>query len=137
MKLEGVGNLTVFRAGLLERQKELESQIASIKADLDAVDRLIHRYNGQGETSAEYEMVSAYTWNFAQTTRREAVLKLLKMQYPNDMHAKELAEKVLMGGFKTDSPQKNFEAAIWSLLAQMVQSGQVQKTGPGRFKAVK
>lgn len=141
MKNDIVKNLRAIHSDLKDRLTKLKKEIGSAEADLEAVGRMLQRYEGQ--TSLPLPSVEDGGSGLHQLgvdsrgamTLKQHVLAVLRESYPRACRAKEVRRLVVKRGYK--STAKSFEGSMFAMLSNLNKSGDIVKvqTGLYRYKA--
>ena len=134
MSIEMIKSLRLARQDLAKRLTSLRKEIDIVKIDIDSLDRLIQRYQGQQSLDlVGSNDIANDEDRFRGKTLRESISTILNESYPQKQKASEINKALLDGGYLTTSP--NFDSAVFGMLGQMVKVEQIEKAGKGYYKA--
>lgn len=139
METEIARNLRAIQTDLNNRLKKLNDEIGTVRADLEAVDRMLQRYEGQ--TSLPLPVVEDGGGNGSHPlnaiapdtmTLKEHVLAVLKDGYPQALRARQVRVLVTKHGYT--SKAVSFEGAMFAMLSNLNKSGEIEKAGSGLYR---
>lgn len=125
-------HLLSARKELVEKLSALRKELEIVKLDIDALDRIIQRYQGKGELSITFDFAVRGN-KYLGKTLRESINDVLKRSYPSSMKVATIQKQLLDGGYQTIS--KNFDSAIFGMISQMIKNNEVEKLDKGLYKS--
>lgn len=135
MTTETLKNLKAAKADLTGHLASLEKERESVRADIQALDRIIARYESGEQGLFGDESRSAIGKEFKGATMRKSVLTILKRAYPDSMKAREIAQAIINGGYETDKNAIDLSNAIFANLSYLTgKTKEVEKLGEGNYK---
>ena len=115
-------------------RQDLQAQISALTADLESVNRMLGRYEGQMSFEADYGILSTDKEE-TPTSLRFYVLKTLREKYPKSLRAGQIRKIVLQKGYISKAIK--FEGAMFAMLSNLVKLGKIKKTGVGLYRALR
>ena len=114
---------------LLKVKQDLQAQIKALTDDLQSVNRMLGRYEGQMSLEPQTDI------DETPKTLRHYVLEVLRENYPKSLRAKKVREQVLSKGYKSSAV--SFEGAMFAMLSHLVKLERIKKTGVGLYRALR
>ena len=125
-------NLHTLRSDLRGKLLALRAEERTIRADIEALDRMIERY--QGQTALSLNSQASGSNGDKPSTLKGYVIEVLKQNYPHSMKAAQVRDAVIHLGYK--STAKSFDGAMFAMLSNLRKQGAIAKAGTGRYKAL-
>jgi hypothetical protein len=127
-------NLHTVRSDLRQKLVALQEEMKTTKADIEAVDRMIERYQGQTSLSLIGQSKASGSNGDKPSTFGNMVVDVLRQHYPRSMREIEIRSMLIHSGYKPTA--KNFSGALFAMLSNLLKQGRITKTGMGAYKAL-
>ena len=134
MKVETLKNLREAKADLTKRFAALERERESVRADIQALARIIVRYEGREQSLFSEESHSSTGSEFKGATMRKSILTILGRNFPNPKRARAIAQELIDGGFETKKNAIQLSNAVFANLHYLMGKGEVGRVGDGLYK---
>jgi hypothetical protein len=134
MKNEILANLNTVRADLRQKLLALKEEEKTIISDIEAIDRMLLRYQGQTTLAfSDFDKSTQSSLN-PPSKLKDYVIMVLKNHYPTPLRASQVRDAVIKMGYK--STAISFEGAMFAMLSNLVRQKSIAKTGPGLYCAL-